>query len=337
MKLIKRITNIILSMAMMIVGITCFGGDVSQVFATEANVVSTEKQLATEKLPYYIQVNLQDQVVTVYGLDETGNYTVPVKAMICSTGAATPVSGVYPTSSKYQWHTLFYNVYGQYATRIVGSILFHSVPYAAYGDPSSLITEDYDQLGTAASAGCVRLTVADAKWIYDHCGWGTLVEFKSTSNPSGLSVTAPKKLADVEAELKKWDPTDMVPENPWMEYLGIQLEVYEVRTFAEMFDAEYYAKMNPDVAALVGTDQAALYQHFVQYGKSEGRNATPRFDVRAYKSAYPDLEAVFQNDILSYYNHFEACGQKEGRTLSNIEACKKAGIVVTDFNGNVIG
>ncbi len=337
MKLMKRITNIILSIAMMFVGITCFGGDVSQIFATEANVVSAEKQLATEQLPYYIQVNIQDQVVTVYGLDETGNYTVPLKAMICSTGAATPVSGVYATSSKYEWHTLFYNVYGQYATRIVGSILFHSVPYATYGDPSSLLTEEYDQLGTATSAGCVRLTVADAKWIYDHCGEGTLVEFKNTSDLSELSVATPRKLADVEAELKKWDPTDMVPENPWMEYLGIQVDVYEILTFEEMFDAEYYAKMNPDVVALVGTDESVLYKHFVQYGKSEGRNATPLFDVRAYKSAYPDLEAVFQNDIEAYYNHFEASGQKEGRTISNLEACKKAGILVTDFAGNVIG
>ncbi|MBQ7372381.1 MAG: L,D-transpeptidase [Blautia sp.] len=27
----------------------------------------------------------------------------------------------------------------------------------------------YDRLGNPASAGCIRLCVADAKWVYDNC------------------------------------------------------------------------------------------------------------------------------------------------------------------------
>ncbi len=38
-----------------------------------------------------------------------------------------------------------------------------------------------------------------------------------------------------------------------------------------IFDAEYYAANNPDVAAVVGTDTGALYQHYLLYGKGEGR------------------------------------------------------------------
>lgn len=37
------------------------------------------------------------------------------------------------------------------------------------------------------------------------------------------------------------------------------------------FDAEFYAANNPDVVAAYGTDAAALYQHYVDYGKAEGR------------------------------------------------------------------
>ena len=37
------------------------------------------------------------------------------------------------------------------------------------------------------------------------------------------------------------------------------------------FDAEYYKNNNPDVAAAVGTDEAALYQHYLNFGKAEGR------------------------------------------------------------------
>ena len=40
-----------------------------------------------------------------------------------------------------------------------------------------------------------------------------------------------------------------------------------------VFDAEYYAANNPDVVAVFGTDENMLYQHYVLYGKQEGRLA----------------------------------------------------------------
>lgn len=41
-----------------------------------------------------------------------------------------------------------------------------------------------------------------------------------------------------------------------------------------VFDAEFYAEKYPDVKAVFGNDEAALYNHYVQYGKAEGRQAT---------------------------------------------------------------
>ena len=41
-----------------------------------------------------------------------------------------------------------------------------------------------------------------------------------------------------------------------------------------VFDPEFYAETYPDVKAAFGNDEAALYNHYVQYGKSEGRKAT---------------------------------------------------------------
>lgn len=38
-----------------------------------------------------------------------------------------------------------------------------------------------------------------------------------------------------------------------------------------VFDAEYYAQQYPDVVAALGSEEAVLYQHFVTYGKAEGR------------------------------------------------------------------
>ena len=65
----------------------------------------------------------------------------------------------------------------------------------------------------------------------------------------------------------------------------------------QLFDAEYYAKLNPDVVAVYGNDANALFSHFLQFGIKEGRKINPYFDVNAYKKAYPDLVAAFGDDI----------------------------------------
>lgn len=181
---------------------------------------SNNNKLNTPK--YYIKVNNTANVVTIYTKDSSGNYTVPYKAMVCSTGTATPQSGKYSLNGKrYQWHTLFGHtpgtyVYGQYATNIDGrNILFHSVPYTTKSDPTSLEYWEYDKLGTKASAGCIRLTVEDAKWIYNNIPSGTTVEFYKDSNPGPLGKPSAAKISQYSSPYKNWDPTDSNPSNPW--------------------------------------------------------------------------------------------------------------------------
>lgn len=168
--------------------------------------------------PYYIKVNYGAQVVTVYKKDSNGNYTTPVKAMVCSTGSATPKSGVYSIPGRWAWGALFGNVYGQYCVKITGNILFHSVPYLRGGDHASLEYWEYDKLGTAASAGCIRLKVEDAKWIFNNCVNGTKVEFYSSSNPGPLGKPSAKKISSYPDYLRNWDPTDPNSNNPWKTY-----------------------------------------------------------------------------------------------------------------------
>ena len=174
---------------------------------TQKKVVST--------MPYYIKINNSQNVVNIYTKDADGNYTVPYKAMICSTGTSTPKAGNKYKITTYRrtWNGLKGNVYGQYAVQIVGNILFHSVPYTAK-NKSSLEYWEYDKLGTKASMGCIRLTVEDAKWIYDNVGAGTWVEFYEDSNPGPFGKPVASKISSNEA-CRNWDPTDYVPENPW--------------------------------------------------------------------------------------------------------------------------
>ena len=182
--------------------------------------VTNEKEITENTNKYYIKINNQMNTVTIYTKNLDGNYTVPVKAMVCSIGTATPTGGKYKmTGIKHSFHTLFGHtpgtyVYGQYSTSIVGNILFHSVPYTIKGDPSTLEYWEYDKLGTKASAGCIRLTVRDAKWIYDNISKGTIVEFYYNSNPGPLGKPSAQKISG-NVDCRGWDPTDPNPNNPW--------------------------------------------------------------------------------------------------------------------------
>lgn len=186
---------------------------------SEESVNNLKIEMAnTDEFSYYIKVNCSKQIVTVYVSDENGNYNIPVKSMICSTGISTPNKGIYQISDKYEWAYLVGGVYGQYATRITGPILFHSVPYTKQSK-SSLEYWEYDKLGQPVSKGCVRLTVEDAKWIFDNCKQGTKVEFCQEEN-SEKSVKQEKllKISEFDDELRNWDPTDPDMNNPWLKY-----------------------------------------------------------------------------------------------------------------------
>jgi lipoprotein-anchoring transpeptidase ErfK/SrfK len=169
----------------------------------------------TTKIPYYIKVNKKENVVNVYTVDSEGAYSVPFKAMLCSTGTSTPKTGSKYKITSYRtlWNKLKGNVYGQYAVQITGNILFHSVPYTKR-DNTSLEYWEYDKLGTKASLGCIRLAVEDAKWIYDNIVPGTWVEFYEDDNPGPFGKPERMKISE-DIERRNWDPTDPNENNPW--------------------------------------------------------------------------------------------------------------------------
>ena len=187
--------------------------DVSQKENTQEKDSQQSASDETE-FPYYIKINRKQNCITIYTSDENGEYTVPYKAMICSTGLynATP-RGTFHLSTKYLWRELYGKVYGQYATRITGGVLFHSVPYYKKSK-SALCTEKYNKLGQQASMGCVRLTVEDAKWIADNCPSGTTVEIYDDDDPGPLGKPEAAHI-DTDSPNKGWDPTDPDVENPW--------------------------------------------------------------------------------------------------------------------------
>ena len=163
---------------------------------------------------YLVAINRAADTVTVYEKDENGNYLKPFKAMVCSTGDATPL-GEYNTIEQYRWRALFGNVYGQYAVRIVDHILFHSVPYYSMNE-GDMEYQEFNKLGTPASMGCIRLQVKDVKWIYDNCPIGTpVVLYDDAENPGPLGKPDFKHIDVNDPATRGWDPTDPNPNNPW--------------------------------------------------------------------------------------------------------------------------
>lgn len=149
---------------------------------------------------YVLRVNKSTNVVTVLVANGENVYNIAYKRFICSTGDETPF-GTFYIPEKYRWRYLVGPSYGQYSTRIVGRILFHSLPYDKQ-NPYTLQTDEYNKLGTTCSHGCVRLRCIDAKWIYDYCNLGTRVDIVSGVDP--LS----KPHVDKIPSNQRWDPTD---------------------------------------------------------------------------------------------------------------------------------
>lgn len=130
---------------------------------------------------YYIDVDIANQIVTVYGYGGGRTQDNIVRQMICSTGygTRTPTGTYFLPEKKYEserqeWYWFGeYEIYAKYATRISGPYLFHSILFpSTRSGPTWAST---NALGFKASHGCVRLRVEDAQWIAENCPPGTCV------------------------------------------------------------------------------------------------------------------------------------------------------------------
>ena len=81
----------------------------------------------------------------------------------------------------------------------------------------------------------------------------------------------------------------------------------------DIFNAKYYADSNPDVKEAFGYDEESLYQHYLTFGLSEGRSASPVFDVVAYREMYGDLDEAFGDNWDAYVEHYFTYGVEEHR------------------------
>ncbi len=139
---------------------------------------------------YKLIVDITWQVVMAYTKDANGQYTVPVRYMLCSTGSpklGNTRIGTFPLKEcRLRFGTFAGGDYSaQYWTLIVSRTYFHSVVYrggrGGRKDLNSLYVDKYLKLGSRDSHGCIRLPVPDARWIWYNCAYGTEVEIREGS------------------------------------------------------------------------------------------------------------------------------------------------------------
>jgi len=116
-----------------------------------------------------------------------------------------------------------------------------------------------------------------------------------------------------------------------MAYSGTEVRA-AVKTMddGEKFDATYYATSYPDVVAVLGKTEKALYSHYKLYGKSEGRlpyagasAGTGAFDAAYYAARYPDVVAALGSDPAMLKLHYDLAGKSEGRFANALEENQK--------------
>lgn len=86
-----------------------------------------------------------------------------------------------------------------------------------------------------------------------------------------------------------------------------------VNKYSSVYNYKEYKQYNPDLAATFGCNQKAFFEHFINSGMKEGRQASSKFNLAAYKANNPDLVALFGDDNAKYYEHYMASGKAEGR------------------------
>ncbi len=143
---------------------------------TQILLFSDEHKIAEKPIyRYKVEISISKQKVYVYEW-HYGTYSKLVKTMTCTTGTTetpTPLGTFKMGGPCGRWYFFKkFDCWAQYASRIVGGILFHSVIYSEK-DVSTLRQSTVNALGTRASHGCVRLSVENAEWIYRNIPAGT--------------------------------------------------------------------------------------------------------------------------------------------------------------------
>lgn len=136
---------------------------VSKAAQTASSVTSSEK-------PVWVSVSIPKQRLYVYGADGS-----LVKECVCSTGTPgddTPTGTFHVSAHGKSFFSEKYQEGGYYWVKFYGNYWIHSIPF---DKDRNIIPAEAEKLGEKASHGCVRISIENAKWMYENIPMGTKV------------------------------------------------------------------------------------------------------------------------------------------------------------------
>lgn len=140
-------------------------------------------------MPYYIEVDVTNQCVNIFRKNpDTGAYDILLNRFVCSGGTSSQPTrtgnffiktneqqmAATGQSLKYtRYYFKKYYSYAYYITRYSNEYMFHSFTFGISGGKIVPKSSAYYNMGNTGSAGCLRMLMGHAKWIYENIDGGT--------------------------------------------------------------------------------------------------------------------------------------------------------------------
>lgn len=211
---------------------------------TEAQLTdsSTDGAMETEPLvvALIIEVNKYDNMVSVWNTVDGKKDSI--RKLFNSSIYEELNTGTYSISEKNIWRLTDNNTYIQYSSKDSAELLFHSAQYQIQ-NRNYMNVETYNNIGSSnTSVKGITLTVADAKWIYENCPEGTVVDVINDENPDYGSMQADELRAIPDGI--RWDPTDPDKNNKWVttqiKFInGVTNHTIQVGSYFDAWDGIY--------------------------------------------------------------------------------------------------
>lgn len=113
--------------------------------------------------------------------------------------------------------------------------------------------------------------------------------------------------------MKRWNKLLALAVASSIIFSGLGAINAQAATLKEAFNAKLYSDTYGDLKAAFGTNETALYRHYMNYGLNEGRDMSELINVKKYREAYADLDAAYGNNWNAYVKHYLKYGAYEGR------------------------
>jgi hypothetical protein len=262
-------------------------------------------EIMADEVDYMIKVNMSKNSITIYEKGSTGEYTIPIKAMACATFEVDITEELnYAVMDKSEWKQMSDGTYSHYVTQIDANIAICSTPYSAQAN-DTLDREKFNTLGDGKSTQNIWVNTADAKWIYENCTAGTVVQLYSNSDNDGPFGKQETIKMDENCVYPNWDPTDNDENNPWLNNSarleGVKdLEIYEGEEINLMENVKGYDICGNDISydvIIMGTyDLNKEGQYTITYylkdvtGSQTNKTADLVVKSRTQESSEVDLE-----------------------------------------------